>query len=293
MAAKLNLLTDIACKNATSEGRAIRKLHDGGGLYLWVYLDGRKYWRLRYKVAGVEKSLSLGVYPEVGLKKARAARQEQAALLEARLDPGAERRARKVREKIAAENSFQAVAEDWFKKQLNTWSQGYAEDVHRRLEVNLYGEIGRRPIAQIEAPELLAAVQKIEDRGSYDLAHRVLQVSGQVFRFGIATGRCTRDISQDLRGALTPHKPRHQAAVRPEELPTLLRAIATYETIGDRQTMLALRLMSMTFVRTIELIGAKWSEFDLEAALWAVPAERMKMKTEHLVPLRVRKSLRW
>jgi integrase len=128
-------------------------------------------------------------------------------------------------------------------------------------------------------------VRKIEKRGAYDLAHRVLQVCGQVFRYGIATGRCQRDVAADLRGALTPHVKKHQAAVRPEELPELLRAIETYAAKGDLQTMYALQLLALTFVRTNELIGAEWDEFDLDAKLWMIPAERMKMRTEHIVPL--------
>jgi len=131
--------------------------------------------------------------------------------------------------------------------------------------------IGRRPIAQIDGPELLAAVRPIEERGAHDLAHRVLQVCGQVFRYGVATGRCTRDIAKDLRGALTPHKKKHQAAVHPEELPALLRAIDGYGKLGDRQTQLALQLLALTFVRTNELIGAEWTEFDLDTRIWVVP----------------------
>jgi integrase len=285
MAAKLNLLSAPECTNATSEGKAIRKLHDGGGLYLWVYADGSKFWRLRYWIAGKEKSLSFGSYPVVSLKEARGKRDEQSKILGANLDPSAERKAANLKSKLAAENSFETVAREWYAKQLHTWVEHHATDVNRRLEVNIFPSLGRRPIGEIEAPELLAAVQKIEKRGAFDLAHRVLQVCGQVFRYGIATGRCTRDLSRDLRGALTPHKKEHQAAVRPEELPDLLRAIATYDSLGDKQTRLALQLLAQTFVRTNELIGAEWPEFDLENALWIIPAERMKMRTEHIVPL--------
>lgn len=254
-------------------------------MQLWIYADGRKYWRLRYWVAGKEKSLSLGVYPEVSLRQARTRRDAERQRLAAGLDPSAERRADKLRAKLAAENSFEAVAREWYGKQVHTWVAHHAADVLRRLEHNIFPTLGARPIAQIEAPELLAAVRKIEERGAYDLAHRVLQVCGQVFRYGIATGRCTRDLAADLRGALTPHVKKNQAAVRPEELPDLLRAIATYDKLGERQTLLALQLMVLTFVRTGELIGALWSEIDLEAGLWIIPAERMKAGTEHLVPL--------
>ena len=283
--AKLNLLSDPECKSATVKGAKIRKLHDGGGLYLWVYDDGRKYWRLRYKIAGSEKSLSLGVYPAIGLKKARARRDEERKHLDDNLDPAAERRADKVRKKVASANSFEAVAREWYAKRAKTWVPGHSDDVLRRLEGNAFPKIGRRPISEIDAPELLAALQPMEKRGAYDLAHRVLQVCGQVFRYGIATGRCSRNLAADLRGALTPHKKKHQPAVRPEDFPDLLRAIAGYEQIGDKQTRLALELLTLTFTRTNELIGATWPEFDMKAAIWVVPAERMKMKAEHLVPL--------
>ena len=280
-----NLLSAAECKNATSNGAGVRKLHDGDGLYLWLYLDGRKYWRMRYWQTGKEKSLSLGVYPKVSLSDARKKREVLRKQLDADLDPSAERKATNLRKKLSAENSFEAVAREWYNKQLHTWVPHHADGVKRRLEFNIYPALGKRPIDQIEAPELLQAIRKIEARGSYDLAHRVLQVCGQVFRYGIATGRCTRNLSIDLRGALTPHVKKHQAAVRPEDLPDLLRAIAKYDEIGDRQTRLALQLLAQTFVRTNELIGAEWVEFDLKIALWIIPAGRMKMKTEHVVPL--------
>ena len=280
-----NLLSAVECKNATSNGAGVRKLHDGDGLYLWVYLDGRKYWRMRYWQASKEKSLSIGVFPKVTLSNARKKREELRKQLEADLDPSAERKAANLRKKLTAENSFKAVAMEWYNKQLHTWVPHHAEDVKRRLESNIFPVLGKRPIGQIEAPELLQAIRSIETRGSYDLAHRVLQVCGQVFRYGIATGRCTRNLSADLRGALTPHVKQHQAAVRAEELPELLRAIAKYNEIGDKQTRLALQLLAQTFVRTNELIGAEWVEFDLDNALWVIPAARMKMKAEHVVPL--------
>ncbi|MDK9704017.1 MAG: tyrosine-type recombinase/integrase [Sulfuritalea sp.] len=285
MAAKLNTLTAKECDNATSAGASIRKLHDGAGLYLWVYEDGRKYWRLRYWVGGKEKSISLGVYPKIGLKEARQRRDDNRRLMDGDIDPAVERKAAKRRERLAAGNSFEAVAREWYAKQLHTWAPKHADDVLRRFERNAFPIIGARPIAEIEAPELLEMARKIEKRGAHDLAHRLLQACGQVFRYGIATGACKRDVAADLRGALAPHVKKHQAAVRPEEVPELLRAIDTYGATGDKQTMLALQLLALTFVRTNELIGAEWSEFDQEAALWVIPAARMKMKSEHIVPL--------
>jgi len=280
-----NLLSAAECKSATSNGAGIRKLHDGDGLYLWVYLDGRKYWRMRYWQADKEKSLSVGVYPKITLSDARKKRDELRKQLQADLDPSAERKATNLRKKLANVNPFEAVALEWYNKQLHTWVEHHASDVKRRLESNIFPTLGKRPIDQINALELLETIRKIEARGAYDLAHRVLQVCGQVFRYGIATGRCTRNLSTDLRGALTPHVMQHQSAVRPEELPDLMRAIAKYDETGDKQTRLALQLLAQTFVRTNELIGAEWTEFDLDNALWIIPAGRMKMKTEHVVPL--------
>jgi hypothetical protein len=190
-----NLLSAAKCKNANSNGASIRKLPDGGGLYLWVYANGRKYWRVRYWQVGKEKSLSVGVYPSVTLSEARKKRDEMGKQLQSNLDPSTERKAANKRKKLAAENSFEAIAREWYGKQLHTWVPHHASDVKRRLENNIFPSIGKRPIDEIQAPELLETVRKIEARGAYDLAHRVLQVCGQVFRFGIATGRCTRNLS--------------------------------------------------------------------------------------------------
>lgn len=278
-------LTDPDIRNAKPKEKPY-KLADGGGLFLLVNANGSKYWRMKYRYAGKEKLLALGVYPDVTLKQARQKREDARRKLADGIDPGELRKVEAREKRLAAANSFESVAREWYAKQVHTWVKTHSTDVLRRLEGNIFPAIGPRPIAEIDAPELLASIRKIEARGAYDLAHRVLAVCGQVFRYGIATGRCTRDISADLRGALTPHKAKHQAAVRPEELPELMRSIATYdETTGDTLTRLALQLLAETFVRTSELIGALWEEFDTEAALWVIPAGRMKMKTEHIVPL--------
>ncbi|MBA3505469.1 MAG: tyrosine-type recombinase/integrase [Betaproteobacteria bacterium] len=277
-------LTDRAIRNAKPADKPIRRF-DGGGLYLEVAPSGGKWWRLKYRIGDKERRLSLGVYPDVALADARARRDAARKLLADGVDPSAQRKADKREAAGRAANSFEAVAREWYAKQAHTWVATHATDVLRRLESNLFPEIGATPIAELTAPELLAAVRKIEQRGARDLAHRVLQVSGQVLRYGIATGRCKRDLSADLKGALAPHKSKHQAAVMPDELPALLRAIDGYGALGDKLTGYALRLLALTFLRTAELIGARWAEIDLEAALWIIPAERMKMKTEHVVPL--------
>lgn len=277
-------LTEIKIRNAKPSDTAIR-LWDGGGLYLEVSPAGGKLWRLKYRFQKKEKLLALGKWNTVTLADARDKRDDAKKLLDKGIDPGA---AKKVAKREAAQrdsNSFEAVAREWYGKQTHTWARSHATDVLRRLEGNLFPEIGDKPIAQITAPVLLAAVRKIEARGAHDLSHRVLQVASQVFRYGVATGRCERDPGPDLRGALTPHKARHQAAVTLEELPALLRAIDGYGEVGDKLTGYALQVLALTFTRTNELIGAEWGEFDLDGATWIVPAARMKMKAEHVVPL--------
>jgi integrase len=281
-------LTDTAIRNAKydSGGKSKQTLSDAGGLYLELAASGGKWWRLAYRVGGKRKLLSLGTYPAVSLADARDRRDEAKKLLARGIDPSAHRQAAKREAAGRAANSFEAVAREWYSKQAHTWVPHHASDVLRRLEANLFPEIGNKPIADITAPLLLSTVRKIEHRGAHDLAHRVLQVASQIFRYGVATGRCERDPAPDLRGALTPHKKRNQAAITPDELPDLLRAIDGYfPNLGDKLTALALRLLAMTFVRTGELIGATWDEFDLDSATWIVPAERMKMRTQHVVPL--------
>lgn len=264
------------------------KRGDSGGLYLLVMPNGGRWWRLKYRIEGKEKLLSLGTYPDVSLKRAREKRNEARAKIADNLDPSAERRAENRAKAARDANSFRAVALEWFDKRASTWKARHADDVRRRLERNLFPDLGDLAIATISAPQLLAAARKVESRGAHDLAHRMVGVAGQVFRYGVATGRCERDPSGDLRGALTPHKPQNQAAINPEELPALLKAIDGYSEIGDRQTALALRLLCLTFVRTSELIGAEWSEFrnlDGDNSTWEIPADRMKGAAAHVVPL--------
>jgi integrase len=277
-------LTAKAIENA-KPGKTPKRLYDTGGLYLEVSPAGGRWWRFAYRFAGKRKLLSVGVLQDVSLAAARKRRDEARALLAEGVDPSAARKAAKVQAEGRAANNFEAVAREWYAKQMHIWKPKHADDVLRRMESNLFPEIGLTPIADVSAPALLAALRKIEDRGARDLAHRVLQVAGQVFRYGIATGKCHHDLSADLRGALAPHKAKNQAAVTPEELPALLRAINGYGELGDKLTALALRLLALTFVRTGELIGATWDEIDLDGATWIIPAERMKMKAEHVVPL--------
>lgn len=290
---KTDLLSALEVKKATSAGKAVAKLPDGGGLYLFVNKDGSKYWRMRYWFDQKEKLLSLGVYPQISLAEARTKRDDILAMLKDGIDPGVQRKADKAAAALNAANTFEAVAREWYGKQVHTWAASHALDVKRRLESNIYPILGARPIADLEAPDILAAVRKIEARGSTDLAHRVLGVVGQVLRYGIATGRGKRDHTADLKGALTPHVKANQHAVPEKSLPQLMRDISGYDQApinGDKQTRIALQLLALTFVRTSELIGAVWDEMTLpddpaKGGLWVIPGARMKGKKDHMVPL--------
>lgn len=276
------MLTATAVRNAKPKDRPY-KLFDGHGLYLEVTPDGAKRWRLKYRVHGREKRLSFGVCPPVTLGEARDRRDEARRLLRDGKDPSAERQALKRQVKLAERSSFRAVAEEWFTKLRNTWEPAHAKRVKRSLELNIFPDLGDKPIADIEPPELLAVLRKIESRGTHEARQRAQQRTSAVFRYGIATGRCLRDPASDLRGAFTPPKATHHAALGQTDLPDFFQRLAKYD--GEPTTKLALRLLALTFVRTAELRGAEWQEFDLDAAEWRIPAERMKMREAHIVPL--------
>lgn len=275
-------LTDTACKNAKPSEKS-RKLSDGQGLYLEIAPTGAKYWRLKYRFHGKEKRLAFGVYPGVSLKDARDKKEKARKLLAEGVDPAQTKKEEKLKRLINTTNSFETVAREWHANQKVGWTERYAAYTIRRLEADLFPILGFRPINEITAPELLVALREIEKRGATDIAHRVLQTSGQIFRYAIVTGVGDRDISADLRGALKPHKRTHFACLEAKELPEFLSKLEEYD--GDLQTKLALKLMLLTFVRTIELRGARWEEIELDKAEWRIPAERMKMKSPHIVPL--------
>ncbi|MBF0283870.1 MAG: tyrosine-type recombinase/integrase [Magnetococcales bacterium] len=280
-------LTDATIKNfRLSEGCPSKKLADGDGMYLLVKPSGR-YWRMDYRFGEKRKTLALGVYPEVGLKAARAKREEARSLLAGGIDPGEARKAEKLAEKVAAANSFETVAREWVETQRPKWTPRHAVYTVRRLEADIFPAIGHRPMDEITPMEMLEVLRTMEARGTTDLPNRVRAVVGQVFQYGIITAKCDRNPAGDLRGALKAHVVTHQKMVPPEELPDLLRAIEGYDSLagGDLQTKLALKLLALTFVRTSELRGATWDEINLTTHEWKIPAERMKMKAPHLVPL--------
>jgi integrase len=275
-------LSDLQIRNAKSSAKPY-KLADGGGLYVLVKPDGAKYWRLKYRFAGKEKLLALGVYPQVRPAEARAARDEAKRQLLAGRDPASERREEKRAALISAAATFEVIAREWVEQQRNRWTPDHAERVLDSLVTDVFPAIGFRPMAEITAPELLAVLRKIEARGALEVASRVYQRCGAVFRYAVATGRCERSPVGDLRGALKAPKREHRAALLAADLPEYLRTLEAYD--GQLQTKLALKLLALTFVRTRELRGAEWSEFDLEHAEWRIPAERMKMRAAHIVPL--------
>ncbi|MBA3731042.1 MAG: integrase arm-type DNA-binding domain-containing protein, partial [Gammaproteobacteria bacterium] len=231
-------LTDSAIRNSRPTEKPM-KLIDGRGLFLLVAPSGGKWWRFRYRFEGKHKLLSLGTYPAVTLKDARVKRDEMRRLLAAGIDPGQARKAEKAARGDA--NSFEAVAREWIGKYAPTWAESHASKIIRRLERDVFPWIGARPVGHITAPELLAVVRRIEQRGALETAHRALRNSGQVFRYAVATGRAERDPAADLRGALPPVKAKHLAAITdPEAVGALLRAIAGYQ--GSLVTRCALRL---------------------------------------------------
>ena len=282
-------LTDTAIRQAKPgqrpDGTATAKsyaLTDGAGLYLEILPTGGKYWRWKYRHAGKQKRLALGVYPRVTLKQARQLRADALALLDRGVDPLFHRKATKHQANEA--DSFEAVAREWFAKFAPTWAASHADKIIRRLEVDVFPWIGARPIGEITAPELLAVLRRIEARGRLETAHRAHQNCGAVFRYAVATGRAERDPSGDLRGALPPATKRHHAAiVEPKAAAELLRAVDGYA--GSLVTACALKLAPLTIVRPGELRRAEWAEIDLDAAEWRIPAAKMKMREAHTVPL--------
>lgn len=279
-------LTDPEIKGF-KPGAKPRKESDEKGLYLLVTPAGAKLWRFKYRVLGKEKLMALGAYPDVSLKSARLKRDAARELLAAAVDPMEKKKADTRARKVAAENSFESVARKWWAHWRSARSDSHVQYVIRRLEADVFPQIGTRPIAEIEAPELVALAKRIAARGALDIAHRALQTIGQVFRYAIAHGFAERNPAKDFNPSdvLESREKKNYARLEAKELPELLRKIETYK--GSAVTRLAMKLMALTFVRTSELIEARWEEFDLDAAEWRIPAARMKMKTPHIVPLAV------
>lgn len=274
-------LTDITIKKAKGNGK-IQKLFDGRGLFLYISPAGKKIWRWKYRFVGKEKLLVIGSYPEISLKEAREKREEAQRLLMNGTDPSEHRKATKSAAKNLISNSFEIIAREWFQKFESTWVPDHSNRIIRRLEHNIFPWIGKKPITEIEAPLLLEVIRRIESRGAIETAHRVLSNCGQVFRYAIQTGRASRDVAHDLKGAIPPSKENHHAAIlEPEKIGGLLRAIDGYS--GQFIVKCALQLAHLVFVRPGELRHAAWDGIDFETAEWRFIAS--KTKTPHIVPL--------
>jgi integrase len=276
------MLTDTACKKAKPTGKRMR-LYDTAGMYLEIAPAGGRWWRLKYRFAGKEKALALGVYPEVTLAEARTKRDEARKLLHDGIDPSAHRKVLKASRATSATNTLKNIAEEWLARFEGTWAPSHTRGVKGRLGKDVYPWIGSRPIAEITPPEVLAVLRRIEGRGRLETAHRVRTHLGMIFRFAIATGRAERDPTADLRGALPASKAKHMAAVtEPAKLAELLRVIWGYQE-GTPVVAAALKLAPMLFVRPGELRAARWADIDLAKAEWRFTAS--KTKAPHIVPL--------
>ena len=270
-------LTVAAIQAAKPRDKAY-KLFDQGGLFLLVHPNGGRYWRLKYRMHGREKLLALGVFPDVSLAKARTRRDDARKLIADKTDPAVVKQT----EKTANAETFEAIALEWLAKQ--NMAAATIKKTQWTFEQLLFPELGDRPIRQITAPELLAALRKLEARGKIETAHRTKQRASQIFRYAIATGRAEHDPAADLRGALTALEVEHRAAItEPKRVGELLRAMDEY--VGQPSTHYALKLAPFVFLRPGELRGAEWQEIDLDNAEWRIPAERMKMREAHYVPL--------
>ena len=276
-------LTDRAAASAKPKEKDY-KLSDEKGLYLLVKKTGSKYWRLKYRILGKEKSLALGVYPEVSLKEARNGRDDARKLIAQHIDPSAEKKARKASLHSEAINTFEALGREWFQKKMTDKSQTHQDRTWRLLEKDLFPYLGKLAINTITPPVLLEALRRIEKRGAVETAHRAKNVSGQVFRYAIASGRAERDPSADLRGALATTKTKHFAAITtPKEAGQLMLAIDNYQ--GSPVVCSALKLSPLVFCRPGELRTLEWNDLNWEEERLEIPAERMKMNEPHIIPL--------
>ncbi|HAW8463960.1 TPA: tyrosine-type recombinase/integrase [Escherichia coli] len=259
------------------------KLADGAGLYLEVVPSGSRYWRMKYRFNGKEKRMAFGVYPAVSLAQARALRDDAKKKLAEGIDPSLAKKEEKLVRDVQLNNTFQAVALEWHGTKVSRWSEGYASDIIEAFNKDIFPYIGQQPVNEIKPLVLLNVLRRIESRGATEKAKKVRQRCSEVFRYAIVTGRAEYNPAADLTSAMSGHESKHYPFLTVEELPDFFKALAGYT--GSPLVVLAARLLILTGVRTGELRGAFWSEFDLEKAVWEIPSERMKMKRPHLVPL--------
>ncbi len=276
-------LTDTAIRNAKPKDKPY-KLSDDGGLFVLVAVSGSKLWRLKYRYNGKENLLAIGAYPDVSLKTARERRDEAKKLLASGTDPNSDRKRKAVAASVAADNTFKALADEFIAKRESDGLEAVTIQKSRWILSLLEPKLGKRPVSEIEPYELLAVLKEIEKRGTHETAKRMRAFAARVFRYAIITGRARHNPAADLGEALISPKIRHHAAIlEPKAVGALLRAIEDYD--GNTTTKLALRLAPHVFVRPGELRHAEWAEIDFDAAVWRIPAEKMKMRQEHVVPL--------
>lgn len=269
-------------RRAKPEAKAYT-LGDGQGLSLLIEPNGSKSWRFRYRYAGKPKMISLGVYPTITLADARSRRDDARKLVAEGKNPSEVRKEQKIALKTESENAFEKIATEWHQMKSAKWSAGYASDIMEAFQNDIFPYVGTRPIGEIKPLELLNVLRKIEKRGALEKMRKVRQRCSEVFRYAIATGRAEFNPAADLSSALEVHQSNHFPFLKADELPGFLRALDSYT--GSRLVQIATKLLMITGVRTIELRAALWSEFDLGNAIWEIPAERMKMRRSHLVPL--------
>ncbi len=276
-------LSDTAIRNAKPQSKPY-KAYDSGGLFIIVTPAGGKWWRLKYRFAGKEKLLSLGVYPEVGLKEARRRRDEAKEQLAMGIDPSNARQAVKEAVRAEATNSFEVVAREWHSLQSPKWVEAHRRNIIAYLEKDIFPLIGPLPVNHVTPPILLDVLRRIEARSAPNAAKKMRQTCGQIFRYAIATGRAKFDPAASLRDALAPRQVRNFARIKePKAIGAMLRNIDEYA--GNVIVRAALRMAPYVFVRPGELRRAEWAEFNFEAAEWRIPAAKMKMKVQHIVPL--------
>jgi len=289
--AKSVSLSDAKCRQAKYQATGSNKLFDGGGLYLELMPSGSRKWRLKYRVNGKENRLTFGDYPGVTLAEARQRRETAKRLIADGVDPAQQREINKQTAAVAAENTFEVVAREWFATRESGWSPGYVKKTMQQLERDLFPDLGKLPIASITAPYLLSVVKKVEARGTSEMPRRALDFCGMIYRYARATGRAAADISAGLSDMLKDRPPvNHYPHVEEAQLPELLARVGAYA--GRPETKLAIKLLMLTFVRTAELRAARWDQFDFDAKEWRVPSQQLKGDKHqkasgipHLVPL--------
>ena len=288
-------LNDQLCKSAKAGKNPLKpntdytdknyKMFDGGGLYLEVTAKGSKLWRYKYRFLGKQKKLSIGSYPTISLADAREVREESKRQLANNIDPCTLKQETKKGVYSDAENTFEVIAREWFDHKKEEWSEANTTQIIKRLEKDVFPEIGKYPIKSITHKMLLDLAQKVKQRGANELAKRIIQMSVHIFQYAIVTQRAKQNIAEDLKGMVKSEPKSHFAAIETNEIPKFIRDLRGHKARLLHQTYLAVNFMMLTFLRTSEMIGAEWDEFDFENKVWVVPAHRMKMKKDHIVPL--------